>query len=699
MNNDPKSDATNGSAAEGNAWGISQTQTNQRGPDEAADAPESRGRSWTTIGIAGGCVVVLLGGFVYLLMGGSKPTTTSPGKAPEDPIAGALDSLARETDLNTCRNALTQFNAKFAKDQKDLPPTLDDQSRERLRKMLDLTDDELAEIYGYQFTLLDAHHLDQSFLLRDVARSLPVSGRAPLDRAGAAFAWVVRQVRLQDGLFRPDQKALPKDRFVPALPPQFALRRGWGTPLDRALVFLALLNQMEEPGKVAGCLVCFPGKEGELPELWACGVAVEEEGKTNLYLFDPRLGLPLPGPNGKGVATLADVRKDPALLAQLTVKPENPYDVKPDKAKSAEIYEVCSLSALAPRMEYLQDKLRESQVRVNLVADPEAADKKLRAAAGGETPVPVKRYPNGHALMRMFLPKEEGGVDSMPPVQLAQIRGFGQPGAAARLPQKSVYEIELVPWSHLPEVFRNAEFAWNIGLGKWVLGKFADSFTRVAVEPKRGRDLMLRGRYQAAVEELSKERQEAADLMREGKKIEDDAKAHEAIKEWLGRALTPGGKEARAQREGNAALAAEARKELEALFKEEAAQLLETFLLYSAAKDRLEETTYWLALCKHEMAEQAQARLNGGARPGGGSPKSAEKDWSDALYWWEQCPAGAEGEAARRLNGEALAALGRRDEAIKMWESDPELPPRTPTHPLEKVACLYLAKREAGGGR
>src|SRR5262249_60407746 len=60
----------------------------------------------------------------------------------------------------------------------------------------------LDELRSRTFTLLDGHPLDLCLLLRDAARALGTRGpdgkAAPaLDEATAAFAWVVRQVRLE----------------------------------------------------------------------------------------------------------------------------------------------------------------------------------------------------------------------------------------------------------------------------------------------------------------------------------------------------------------------------------------------------------------------------------------------------------------------------------------------------------------------
>ena len=106
-----------------------------------------------------------------------------------------------------------------------------------------------------------------SFLFRDAARSLeipPLTGaggkiakRLPLDYAIAGFDWVVRQVRLSDPKI-PDAGE--------QAPPAAILRRGIGSALQRAQVFLALLEQfgLEEADTsgLQGCLVYRPDEKG-----------------------------------------------------------------------------------------------------------------------------------------------------------------------------------------------------------------------------------------------------------------------------------------------------------------------------------------------------------------------------------------------------------------------------------------------------
>src|SRR6266403_1539972 len=98
------------------------------------------------------------------------------------------------------------------------------------------------------------------------------------------------------------------------------------------------------------------------PFCWACGVLVdgketEVAGKKEVLLFDPRMGIALPGLKGERIATLAGLREHPELLKALTVNPEFPYDVAAEQVAGAEILLVEPLSALSSRMAVLQKDL------------------------------------------------------------------------------------------------------------------------------------------------------------------------------------------------------------------------------------------------------------------------------------------------------------------------------------------------------
>ena len=120
---------------------------------------------------------------------------------------------------------------------------LDAKERDLLQKEFHFSNSEMEEISAENYTLLDGYYLDGAFLLHDaVAHALEpeevgvdLPTPTPLDRAKAAFAWVVREVRLAD------------PTPVSPTPPQFALRRSSGTALERALVYLDLLAQLGAP--------------------------------------------------------------------------------------------------------------------------------------------------------------------------------------------------------------------------------------------------------------------------------------------------------------------------------------------------------------------------------------------------------------------------------------------------------------------
>src|SRR5262249_40598123 len=140
------------------------------------------------------------------------------------------------------------------------------------------------------------------------------------DRARLAFAWAVRQVRLWPPAERDAARLLPHGDRAVVVPPHLVLRRGWGSAAERALVFLGLLHQLG----IDGCLGCLPGAREGPASPWACGARAGD----GLLLFDPCLGLPLPGRKPGEVATLAEVRAHPELLKALAPEEKQHPDAK-----------------------------------------------------------------------------------------------------------------------------------------------------------------------------------------------------------------------------------------------------------------------------------------------------------------------------------------------------------------------------------
>jgi hypothetical protein len=597
----------------------------------------------------------------------------------ESRIESVQDSLSRQTDLNTCLNALQTINVELNEKPALRPPALTKEQKDWLHEQIGSSPDELAEIDSRNYTRLDSPHLERCFLLRDAARSLEVKssrGRAadaagaeaPLHLAQRAFAWVMRQVRL-------------RQRDGDEAPPAFALRRGWGTALERALVFLALLEQLGDleaaRPEFLGCLLEVPDSSGRMV-LWACGVVVGDG--TEVYVFDPRLGLPLPGPGGKGIATLAALRKQPDLLTQLHLSDKLRYDVTGKQIEAAQARLVCPLSALAPRMLYLQEKLLAPAVTVRLSADAASELERLRkaCAAGADKPMKVGMAKEKTALLRRFLAADEGGVDTTS--------------------RKQRFTVELVPMKTLPAQFRDErKYPANSALGQRVRLLFAAPFISSTLDAEKPRDLLLRGRYSSVVPALVSERDRWRNVMEQRANAVD---LQQKADEWWERMTHAYAVLLRAKQGPERE---QAEKQVNALWSEKHAASIYVLLYSAAAVVRNAEAAYQLGLCSQEQAEQMQARLEVPLPGSSAAAQRVERDkakqaWESALNSWKQLeeefPNHPDLASARRLQGRAEALFGDKKAAIADWK---ELATKKDLSgsqsDLEKLAALYLAQQ------
>ncbi len=612
--------------------------------------------------VAGILVAIFLLFVLFFRMPGGrsdKKEVSSGGQ--EEGLELAREALSKGGDENTCQTAVQQANNYFASPRAPRLPGLTAGQRDLLAGEFGLDPSALAEVDGGQFARLDAHHLELCFLLRDAARFLSgETEKVPTpELAAAAFAWSARQVWLMERTSGP----------APAEPPstEFVLRRGRGSATERALVFLGLLDQLGVPG----CLVSHPGE----PRYWACGALLPRDGKPQIFLFDPRLGMPLPGPKGRGIATLAEAREDPDVLGQLNLNDEAKYDVTAEDARKAEVRLACPLSALAPRMAVLETLLRDPAmkapaVHVRLSADPEDLLKRFREAAGKEKVGVARELVQ---VQRRFLPADQGGTDAK-----------GEAFNRARL--------ELVPWNNLPFDPRDKEFLpeqMSLRLSSF----FAQPFVAFSLEPRGPRDLVLRGRLADAAPKMTESRDQ---LLHDAERLRAVPDWEKQLLEWREKARAALIDRLRAQdalersggrgRDAELALTA-ARAREEAVWKENE-RMLVTLLLGCAAAPRASQTDQQLALCMHERA--------GHFAPGAAGAKRA---WEEAEKWWDTYVSGhsraADVVPGRRLRAKALEALGERDRAARLLE-DAAQQAKGP----EKLACLFEAQqlRKKTGG-
>ena len=115
--------------------------------------------------------------------------------------------------------------------------------------------------------------------------------------------------------------------------------------------------------------------------MWCVGVLIE----GNVYLFDPTLGLPIPGP--KGVtrssagelliqpATLAQVAADDGLLRRLDADPTHPYSVKASDLQHVSVLLAASPTCLSRRMRLVESHLAGANKMVLTVAPSMQAER------------------------------------------------------------------------------------------------------------------------------------------------------------------------------------------------------------------------------------------------------------------------------------------------------------------------------------
>jgi hypothetical protein len=230
------------------------------------------------------------------------------------------------------------------------------------------------------FDAYDVQQVQEAVWLRDISRWAQGDNFNDLARATALFDWTIRNIQLA-----PDDGAPPHR-------PWRTLVEGRGTAEERAWVFALLCRQqgldvviLELPTTTTEAGADTDGKTPPASEtkFWLPALV----SKDQLYLFDTRLGLPVPGPNGGGVATLAQVQQDDALLRQLdldnsTATPANRYPVDAIAAKGAVVRIVASPFELSRRALQLQSKLTGDNHLVLTTAPSEFAERLKKEVPG-----------------------------------------------------------------------------------------------------------------------------------------------------------------------------------------------------------------------------------------------------------------------------------------------------------------------------
>ena len=247
----------------------------------------------------------------------------------------------------------------------------------------------LGVLEGNRFEQFDGLFLREAVWLRDasawaVAAASKNGMRQFYDedderqKAAAIFDWTVRNIQL-------DSNAAAAKRLP--LRPWEVLALGHGTEIERTWLFMVLARQqhldvviLATADDLASARTKTPPPAGRvLPPVevhlgrpyrfWI--PALFHQGE--LYLFDMNLGLPVPGPDGKGIATLAQAAREPSVLKQLDVKGA-PYPVVAADLKEMAALVDGDIPYLSKRMKLVENRLTGDRKVVLSVAFGQLAE-------------------------------------------------------------------------------------------------------------------------------------------------------------------------------------------------------------------------------------------------------------------------------------------------------------------------------------
>ncbi|TWU40679.1 tetratricopeptide repeat protein [Novipirellula artificiosorum] len=325
----------------------------------------------------------------------------------QDHLGEVHGMLTRLIELNPeeARRQITYHLNRWA-DSNPIPE--DDLDRDTIPVMLktvnDLVPPEAAaeQLLGDKFVRGDVDHLRDAYLFKTIYHWLDLPPRddilltdwltqqqtkigdanvTSLRTAARLFDWTVRNVALEPALDTPSIQVA-----APELPlgmvfqgPGYrqtdyqTLWRGTGDAMQRAAVFTQLCRQA---GLVAALLAIQSTETGELNP-WSVGVLIGEQ----VYLFEPSLGMFVPGPNQIGIATLAEARSDASVMRRLSIPGFFDYPFgKQDVQQNIALLNVLPVG-MSGRMKHLQSRLTGDR-RMTLYSDVDALGEQLDAAVG-----------------------------------------------------------------------------------------------------------------------------------------------------------------------------------------------------------------------------------------------------------------------------------------------------------------------------
>jgi tetratricopeptide (TPR) repeat protein len=218
--------------------------------------------------------------------------------------------------------------------------------------------------------------------LKEIEASVGLPEAEQLAAAERLLDWTTRNIQL-DPLSAlpsgPEATAGSTETVLPAMRgiagpgyghlPIETLIYGRGDAHERARIFILLCRQIGIDTVMLG----FQEEQSTSRRGWLPAALVG--GK--LYLFDAALGLPLPGPEGKGIATFDQIHKEPGLLRQLDIAGTTYPIAEADIKRGVLALIDAEPAALSRRMQLLQAAM-PAATKLALATQPSELEPKLR---------------------------------------------------------------------------------------------------------------------------------------------------------------------------------------------------------------------------------------------------------------------------------------------------------------------------------
>ena len=301
-----------------------------------------------------------------------NPQVLSPSKKPDEDRCDELIRNAREmlkpdrfgitSDPKAVVGVLNQWSSKCPSsiEQSD---SVDPQIKALLNDLI--PPDEFNLSVNSNYSKRNVEHIRDCLLYKALVDSALKTADTRLGRSVELFDFVIRNIAL-----------LPEGGQPVPLTPYEIILFGQGTSEDRAWIFANLLRQLRidavilRPRKMQTASDAErkePNADAHPQSHWLVGTLLDDE----VYLFDMRLGLPIPSKHddGKSVtvrtpASLSEILESDVAFRKLDFDPEKSYPLKSDDFKNLHVELIGNSGFWFPKMKNLQVSMTGESVLI-----------------------------------------------------------------------------------------------------------------------------------------------------------------------------------------------------------------------------------------------------------------------------------------------------------------------------------------------